>query len=109
MHCPKCTGSDLAATTVHDVTVDRCPACSGIWFDERELPRLLRLGARDLRPLRGGSTDSRRDEAVGNCPRHQLRMTRMHSATNPAVVLDTCLECRGIWLDGGELDALLPA
>ena len=107
MHCPKCRKTDLGATTVQDITVDRCPDCAGIWFDERELAHLLRLTARDLKPLRGGATDSQRDEAPGDCPRHQVRMVRMQSASNSAVVLDTCLECRGIWLDGGELDALL--
>jgi len=106
MQCPKCKGSDLASTTVRDVTVDRCPACAGIWFDERELPHILRLGATDLRPLKGGRADERRDEKTGDCPRDRSRMTRVHSASNPDIVVDTCLECRGIWLDGGELDAM---
>lgn len=106
MLCPKCTGETLAAATVGGVTVDRCPKCAGIWFDARELPRVLRLDGAEVRPLRGGRPDAARDEHAGKCPRDGARMTRVHSATHAAVVPETCLECRGIWLDGGELDAL---
>ncbi len=106
MNCPKCQGKDLQPTTVRDVTVDRCPACAGIWFDERELPQVLRLSGVELRPLGGGRSNAERDDHMGDCPRDRVRMTRMHSATNAEVVVDTCLECHGIWLDGGELDRL---
>lgn len=106
MNCPKCKSEALASTTVGEVTVDRCPKCSGIWFDERELPRVLRLSRGELRPLRGGHTDPARDDALGDCPRDHIRMTRVHSSTHAEVVVDTCLECHGIWLDGGELEAL---
>lgn len=106
MKCPKCRDHDLAATQVDEVTVDRCPACAGLWFDARELPRVLRLGAAAVRPLHGGRADVARDERAGACPRDGARLTRMHSASHPDVVVETCLECQGIWLDGGEFDAL---
>jgi Zn-finger nucleic acid-binding protein len=106
MQCPKCKGEDLTPATVGGVTVDRCPQCAGIWFDARELPRVLRLDSSEVRPLRGGRPDAARDEHAGKCPRDGGRMTRVNSATNAEVVLETCLECQGIWLDGGELDAL---
>lgn len=106
MKCPKCNGEDLVSTKVGDVTVDRCPSCAGIWFDTRELPRVLRLEGTELRPIQGGRRNPERDDSLGDCPRDHVRMTRLHSATRPDVVLDTCLECQGIWLDGGELAEL---
>jgi hypothetical protein len=39
MACPKC-GGGLEEITHEDVTVDRCPACGGIYLDKGELERL---------------------------------------------------------------------
>lgn len=33
----------------------------------------------------------------------------MREANRRGVLIDVCPECRGIWLDGGELDKLLTA
>ena len=35
-HCPKC-GEMLEATSYHDVPLDQCPACHGIWLGQRDL------------------------------------------------------------------------
>ena len=40
MKCPKC-GSDLHEETIHDVAVDRCASCHGVFFDRGELETLL--------------------------------------------------------------------
>jgi len=39
MRCPKC-GERLRTTTRHEVAVDECPACHGIWLDHGELERI---------------------------------------------------------------------
>ena len=39
MHCPKC-GTGLATIKHHDVTVEECPACQGIWLDRGKLETL---------------------------------------------------------------------
>jgi ribosomal protein L37AE/L43A len=36
MHCPKC-GASLATVRHHDVTVEECPSCQGMWLDRGEL------------------------------------------------------------------------
>jgi Zn-finger nucleic acid-binding protein len=36
MKCPKC-GADLHETEFHHLKVDRCPDCSGMWFDAGEI------------------------------------------------------------------------
>jgi len=34
--CPRC-GADLVDTTLHDIHIERCPECDGIWLDPGEL------------------------------------------------------------------------
>jgi rubrerythrin len=36
MQCPKC-GTKLATIQHHDVTVEECPSCKGLWLDRGEL------------------------------------------------------------------------
>ena len=40
--CPAC-GKALVPEKMGDVTVDRCGACGGIWFDRGEVARVLDL------------------------------------------------------------------
>jgi Zn-finger nucleic acid-binding protein len=36
MRCPKC-GEKLTSLQYHDVTVEECPSCKGMWLDRGEL------------------------------------------------------------------------
>ena len=47
MRCPKC-GTRLNSHTLHDVSVDECPSCHGVWLDAGELEALAALGERRL-------------------------------------------------------------
>lgn len=114
MQCPKCKTESfeplsvtLAVFSNQQVAVDRCKSCQGIWFDEQELPQLLAAEPQRLSALRAGSGKDELDARRGNCPRDGSVLLRVYSAINRSVVLDTCLQCRGIWLDGGEFEKLL--
>lgn len=102
MHCPKCPTSELEAVVVDDIEVDRCPSCEGIWFDKTELGHLLDSKEENVAPLMGGSEHGDNDRVLGACPRDGAKMLRVLSARNNEVVIDCCVDCRGIWLDGGE-------
>jgi rubrerythrin len=39
MRCPKC-GTSLNTVKHHDVTVEECPSCQGMWLDRGELETL---------------------------------------------------------------------
>ena len=39
MRCPKCGGT-LQETEYHHVKIDRCPDCTGVWFDAGEVEML---------------------------------------------------------------------
>ena len=87
--------------------MDRCRSCGGNWFDDQELSQLLGFSSRDLRPLQTGDENGLLDQKRGQCPRDRSKLLRVYSADNPSVVIDSCLQCNGIWLDGGELQRLL--
>ena len=104
MRCPKCEGA-LAPLVVDGVEVDRCGACRGVWFDKRELSEVLpRPAAKSL--LGGGEDPQALDQKRAKCPRDGSPLLRVHSLRNQSVTLDTCSVCQGIWLDGGEFEAL---
>ena len=42
MKCPKC-GADLLETDFHQVKVDVCPDCNGMWFDGGEIDLIARV------------------------------------------------------------------
>ena len=106
MQCPKCN-EPLALTELRGIEVDRCSICRGVWFDQKELASLLQLSPAELGPIRGGKLEDDVNRQKAKCPRDHSDLTRVFSASNPDVIVDTCPKCLGIWLDGGELDRLL--
>lgn len=53
---------------------------------------------------------ARRAAATGGraitCPDCSSETTRREWSFSTLVFVDICIECRGVWLDGGELEAL---
>jgi len=106
LKCPKCAEAVMAAVLVKDVEVDRCPGCGGLWFDADELNELLEHDAKELEKLMDGEDSDGLDENPGVCPRDGDEMLRVCSARDREVVVDLCMMCNGIWLDGGEFRRL---
>jgi Zn-finger nucleic acid-binding protein len=109
MDCPKCNTEALAAFTIEGVTVDRCSACAGVWFDAEELSQLLSEEARHVAQLLKGRMIEQADGKKARCPRDASEMIRVYSSMDHSVILDVCGECRGVWLDGGEFKKLFTA
>lgn len=105
MDCPKCNAG-LTPTNIRGTEVDKCSTCHGVWFDESELELILQLAPSDLRPIKGGSTSDEVNRQKATCPRDRAALVRLRTPLNSQIVLDSCPKCRGIWLDGGELDKL---
>ena len=59
MNCPKCI-SPMVKVIFHNIEVDRCTDCQGLWFDEFEKEELEKLQAenaklkRELEKLKKG-------------------------------------------------------
>jgi Zn-finger nucleic acid-binding protein len=109
MNCPKCNHETLTRVLVGELEVNHCNECGGLWLDRDELPRLLEADSSTLRDLRRGSDRSGANARRGKCPRCATGLLRVASAIQRRVTVDKCADCGGVWLDGGELKALLDA
>ena len=114
MNCPKCEQQILVSRQVRGIQVDQfqvdqCQQCGGVWCDPTELAKLLALGTAEAGQVASGRPDARVSARAGKCPRDGRKMIRVASAKKRDVILETCPECRGVWLDGGELKLLLQA
>lgn len=94
--CPR-DGTALLEIDRDGVAVDRCGSCGGIWFDAKELKRVAQ--DREVEQLATRVTDYSPPSAFA-CPRCRGACVRAFCAE---VEVDTCADCRGVWLDAGEL------
>jgi len=109
-------------TIVHaaGVEIECCESCGGVFLDHGELQkiqdaargkgasyeaptRLQRVYARAER--RGPGVDPEETEEI-RCPACGGEMASRNWGFGSEVTVDTCIECRGVWLDEGELEAL---
>lgn len=105
MQCPKCEQA-LHPRRFGEVVVDQCPVCQGVWLDLGELPVLRQQ--QNTHYSQGSGETAVYNVLSAPCPHcgGDGHMTRIHDLARPEIVMDTCPVCYGIWLDGGELDAL---
>jgi Zn-finger nucleic acid-binding protein len=106
--CPRC-GTGLNDTHVGNIHVDGCIGCGGVWFDARELSGLAHGSSGNLRILEdrfwpGLTGLDKNDQAV--CPNCSVALVQFEFPHSPGIPLDGCLQCKGIWVDDGELAAI---
>lgn len=111
VNCPR-DGKDLVPFDLGGVALDRCPACSGIWFDRGEFETVKKApGAAPGKDI-GTLTPATGGPLIRACPKCGGRMVRFNYAqtVGGSLPLDRCQACAGYWFDGGELDlAISPA
>ncbi|MCD4829418.1 MAG: zf-TFIIB domain-containing protein [Candidatus Cloacimonetes bacterium] len=104
--CPVC-GIPLKEETLHRQAIDRCEKCRGIFFDHGELASILNI----VRIYRSFKLDEAEidtlsdngDNRVIDCPSCGMPMAQKEVG---GAVVDFCDSCGGVWLDGGEIQAL---
>jgi hypothetical protein len=84
-----------------DVVIDVCPNCSGVFLDKDEILRITgnRGLNRYLTKYLGIDSDS---QLI--CPACGGLMDG--EKLSEEVIVDVCLNCKGIWLDAGELERI---
>lgn len=106
MNCPR-DGVELLESVP-------CASCSGLWLHKGELEAILeahrRAGQKDDPREESGLAayrvaDERRERAF-SCPACGTEMERREYGMTSQVLVDTCPQGCGIWLDKGELAAL---
>jgi Zn-finger nucleic acid-binding protein len=58
MHCPRCDAGSLRESKFHDLMINTCDKCGGVWLDSGELEQLTKKESGGwLSGLFGGSHD----------------------------------------------------
>lgn len=115
LRCPR-DGTVLVESRYEaDIEVDECSLCGGRWLDHGELQRIQETVERDYRRALDErpqwsnlAYDVSREmsEELIPCPDCGEPMAREEHAMVSQVVVDVCTQCRGVWLDKGELERL---
>ena len=112
--CPRCRLALASAPLLEGgcVEVDVCPQCRGIWFDAGELQTILDATADEQARVDRQLIGALSARAAGPwevcevpCPVCSATMDRCAHGHRSGVVADRCA-AHGVWLDGGELEAL---
>lgn len=115
LRCPRDHSVLVETEYEAGIEVDECSVCAGRWLDAGELERIGETVERDYRkelderPALGNlAYDVSREMSEERlpCPACGQEMARMEYARVSQVVVDVCPECRGVWLDAGELERL---
>ena len=106
MICPVCK-RDMIVVEYHNIELDYCTGCKGVWFDSGELELLLEShGVGEAKPLLGdilASPEAVSSEDERKCPMCRHKMKKVTMGEEPAVLIDVCRNDHGLWFDGGEV------
>ncbi len=116
MKCPN-DNTELEQMLFHEVEVDYCPRCLGMWFDKDELAYAKDDKDKQLNWL---DIDIWRDKAkfhisksTRHCPYCSAGLVQVgydsHSSNEGQthVKIDFCKNCEGLWLDRGEFKQIM--
>jgi len=82
------------------VEIDCCTTCNGIWLDRGELAKSSQSTS-DIPPGQLTTTAT-----AYPCPRCGSNLSEQPYLTNSNLVIDACNQCKGVYLDKGELEKI---
>jgi uncharacterized protein len=109
MDCP-IDNENLEKVLFHNVEVDYCPRCLGVWFDQDELKwakddKDAQLNWLDFDVWRDKSRFALKPSPK-MCPVCRVMLTEVRY-DDSKVKIDFCKHCQGIWLDRGEFKQII--
>jgi Zn-finger nucleic acid-binding protein len=110
MYCPRCK-TELANKTIIDfkyfLNIDYCNDCGGIWLDKGEMDRLEKTIEPTFFEIRKIPGPGEQKKSL-QCPfcDHPVTLLKAQHRRDDHVIIDYCPECKGIWLDTGEIEAI---
>jgi hypothetical protein len=114
MECPRCHTS-LTSVDYQGVHIETCPACGGDWLDAGELKSIVkarqtRFSDQECLALAKATRITRVDLTKLNrhltCPRCGGTTNPINYGDDTGLIIDQCTQCRGVWLDRGELEKI---
>ena len=107
--CPDCR-YPMVTERHHDLDLDMCRNCAGIWFDAEELRRLMTADAAGLSALEAQLaprvTQQKIKPGVITCPCCNSLLHIYHFQYDSPVELHACDNCGGCWVQEGELEKM---
>lgn len=100
LSCPACGGT-METISFHDIQVDRCTACKGLWFDALEKEHLDAIRGSEGIDI-GRPTENQQKAARINCPVCHTQMILMVDHRHPKVHYHSCQVCYGVFFNAGE-------
>jgi Zn-finger nucleic acid-binding protein len=95
----------------HNIELDYCNSCKGVWFDSGELELLLEsYGLEETKVFLDGifnSQEAASSEKKRNCPVCGHKMKKTTIGGQPEILIDICRDKHGLWFDGGEVTQLI--
>ena len=110
MNCPICKDVKLSQTLIHNVEVDYCPKCLGMWFEQDELRQAKdnkdkNLGWLDV-DLWENQDKFKASYGIRHCPACRVPLYEVYYGDS-GVVIDVCKICKGVWLDRAEFKKIV--
>jgi Zn-finger nucleic acid-binding protein len=110
MICPVCN-YDMLVVEYHDIELDYCNSCKGVWFDYGELELLLKsYGLEEPKAFFDGilkSQETASSEKKRICPLCGHKMKKTAISGQPEILIDVCGDEHGLWFDGGEVTQMI--
>jgi uncharacterized protein len=102
MYCPKCK-SDMEFGTFHEIRVERCLQCLGIWFRETEHRLMKKVKGSETIDIGPVELGREFNTAVNvPCPVCGKAMDRVTDAGQRHIQYEQCPEGHGVFFDAGE-------
>jgi Zn-finger nucleic acid-binding protein len=110
MICPVCRHA-MIVVEYHNIELDYCHSCKGVWFDSGELELLLKSQGLEepkaffegiFNPQEAASSEKKR-----KCPICGRKMKKTAIGGQPEILIDACRDSHGLWFDGGEVAQLI--
>lgn len=105
--CPLCHPKVLNAVTLEsDLTAQQCPECHGIWLNMTQYVAWVRAHSDSPTFEETETISGTDDEKFKRCPEDDHALGRYKVGHGVDFTLDRCATCNGVWLNGGEWEAL---
>lgn len=101
MKCPACKET-LVILELHEIEIDYCTNCKGIWLDAGELELMLEDETEKARLIQSLEVVEDTKERKLKCPICRDKMEKVkHNQLD--IITDKCIHNHGIWFDKDEL------
>lgn len=105
MKCPACKET-LVILELHEIEIDYCTSCKGVWLDGGELELMLEDESEKAKLIQSLEVVADSKEKKIRCPICSEKMEKVkHNEVD--IITDKCIHNHGIWFDKGELEEVV--